>query len=143
MASADRPGPGAPGGAGKPPPPPGEKKIFVKSDESWKAEAQKEKDRLQKQAEESRAEPDLPPASFLSLVSDLGLQAMFALGLARVKGAGEPKIDLPGARYAIDLLGMLEEKTRGNLTGEEAQLLRNLLLDLRLRYVARSTGREE
>ena len=50
----------------------------------------------------------------------------------------EPNLVL--AKQTIDLLGMLQAKTRGNLTGEEEKLLEHLLADLRLRYVARSTS---
>jgi hypothetical protein len=134
------------GGGQKPGEPSGEKKIFVKSDESWKAEAQKEKERLQtKAAEEAGKGQDLPPASFLALVSDLGLQAMLALGLARLKGTDTPKRDLPAARYTIDLLGILEEKTRGNLSEEEREHLRELLTNLRLGFaqIAKQEGGEK
>jgi hypothetical protein len=48
--------------------------------------------------------------------------------------------DLPAAKHMIDLLAILEAKTKGNLTGEEERLLRQLLFDLRLRYV-RETSR--
>jgi hypothetical protein len=137
--SADEPT----GGGPDPGDPPGEKKIFVKSDESWKAEAQKEKERLQaKAAEEREKAGDLPPASFLALVSDLGLQAMLALGLAKVRGTEAPKRDLPAARYTIDLLGILEEKTRGNLSEEERDHLRELLTNLRLGF-AQMAKKEE
>jgi len=47
----------------------------------------------------------------------------------------EPPPDLEGARHSIDLLGMLQEKTRGNLTLEEQRLLENSLTELRFRYV--------
>ncbi len=48
---------------------------------------------------------------------------------------GNPSRNLPMAKHAIDLLSVLEDKTKGNLTAEEAQLLESLLFDLRLRYV--------
>ena len=46
------------------------------------------------------------------------------------------------AQQTIDILGMLQEKTKGNLTEEEARFLDNLLVDLKLRFVARKSGRE-
>jgi len=122
-----------------------EKKIFVKSDESWKAEAQKEKERLQQKAGEAAGEAgegDIPPAGFLALVSDLGLQAMLAMGMASVKGV-EPRLDLPSARYAIDLLGMLQEKTRGNLTAEEKDHLDDLVSNLRMGFVGIARANRE
>jgi hypothetical protein len=48
----------------------------------------------------------------------------------------KPERDLPLAKQTIDILGMLQEKTRGNLSEEEARLLENLLYDLRMKYVA-------
>ena len=56
-------------------------KIFVKSDESWKAEAQKEKERLQEKTDADRSAHDLPPPSFMGFLGGLGVQAMVALGL--------------------------------------------------------------
>ncbi len=110
-------------------------KIFVKSDESWKAEVQKEKERLQKKADVEKEFRERPPPSFMNFVGDLGVQAMLALGLMEIKGEGGPKRDLPAARYTIDLLGVLQEKTRGNLSSDEKQHLSELLQNLRLSYV--------
>ncbi len=136
---SQEPGPGEDG--------PGGEKIHVKSDESWKAEAQKEKERLQekqKAAAEGGYRGDLPPPSFLAFVSDLGLQAMVALGLVEIKGAGGPRRDLPAARYTIDLLGILQEKTRGNLKPEEKRHLDDLLMNLRVAFAKLSEqGSEE
>ena len=76
----------------------------------------------------------LPPPTFEWLVVSLGWQAELQLGLY---GAGEEKRppDLEGARHTIDLMGMLQEKTRGNLTLEEQRRLENSLTELRFRYV--------
>jgi hypothetical protein len=77
----------------------------------------------------------LPPASFSFLVLSLRAQAEMQLGLMQFgeeKGA-EP--DLPLARHSIDLLGILFEKTKGNLTLEENRLLENSLTELRFRFV--------
>ena len=130
------PGGGAPGGAGGTGAKgeAGEKKLIIPGgDDSWKAEAQREKERIQQKAREEE-EKALPPPSFLAFMSDLGLQAMLALGLAEIKGAGGPRFDLPAARYTIDLLGILEEKTKGNLTAEESRHLKDLLQNLRITY---------
>ncbi len=134
-----QPEPGKPGAkpeAGKAPPSGAggaENKLFA-ADESWKAEAQKEKEKLQERAAREEEERDIPPPSFLAFVSDLGLQAMLALGLAEIRGTGGPRIDLPAARYTIDLLGILDEKTRGNLTPEEDRHFHDLLSNLRVTY---------
>ncbi len=124
---------------------PGEgKKLFVHGDDSWKAQAQREKDRLQEkvQAEESRGE--LPPPSFMGFIGELGIQALLALGLMALEGQ-PPQRDLPVARHTIDLLAIIEEKTKGNLKPEEAKQLEELLHSLRLNYarIARSPAEPE
>jgi hypothetical protein len=83
----------------------------------------------------------LPPASFLGLANMLGVEAAMHLGLIEA-GPGEDKtIDLDAARHVIDLLGILQEKTRGNLAPEENTLLDNMLADLRMQFVAASGRR--
>lgn len=72
---------------------------------------------------------------FNLLVLSFSNAALVALGLMPDPVTGTRAADLDMAGYNIDLLTMLEEKTRGNLTGEEAQLLEGLLYDLRLKYV--------
>lgn len=77
----------------------------------------------------------LPPATFEFLAESLRLQAEMQLGLMRLGTEEEPPRDLDLARHTIDLLGMLQEKTRGNLTLEEQRLIENSLTMLRFRYV--------
>ena len=77
----------------------------------------------------------LPPASFEFLSESLRLQAEMQLGLMRLGSEEEPPADLELARHTIDLMAMLQEKTRGNLTLEEQRLLENTLTLLRFRYV--------
>jgi len=118
-----------------------EKKIIV--DEDWKQEAQKEKEILAAQEEaEKKEEPQeekshgpLPAGNFAALVSMLTTQALFAMGLLQIKGQEERKPDLEMAKYNIDMLQVLEEKTKGNLTEEEATVLENTLNELRMGYV--------
>ena len=77
----------------------------------------------------------LPPASFEMLVVSLGIQAQFELG-----GEGTPENrppDLNVARHSIDMLGVLKDKTQGNLSLEESRLLDNTLTELRFRYIQR------
>ncbi|HSB71578.1 MAG TPA: DUF1844 domain-containing protein [Candidatus Methylomirabilis sp.] len=73
--------------------------------------------------------------TFSGLVLMFGTTALLHLGEAPPPGGGEKKQDLPQAKHVIDLLGVLQEKTKGNLTAEESGLLDNLLFDLRLRYL--------
>ena len=118
-----------------------EKKIIV--DEDWKAEAQREKEILaaqeeaekKKTPEEKQARGPLPQGNFAALISMLTTQALFALGLLQVKGQEKREPDLELAKYNIDMLETLEEKTKGNLTKEEETVLANTLNELRMGYV--------
>ena len=118
-----------------------EKKIII--DEDWKQQAQREKEILaaQEEAEKEKAQDEerprgpLPEGNFAALVSMLTTQALFALGLLQVKGQDKREPDLELAKYNIDMLQTLEEKTRGNLSPEEETVLSNTLNDLRMGYV--------
>jgi hypothetical protein len=83
----------------------------------------------------------LPEASFLSLANMLAVEAAMHLGLIQSQGEEPPPVDLEAARHLIDMLGMLQTKTRGNLTSEEDNLLENILADLRMQFVAISKRR--
>ncbi|PYT04377.1 MAG: hypothetical protein DMF60_15515, partial [Acidobacteria bacterium] len=83
----------------------------------------------------------LPEASFLSLANMLAVEAAMHLGLIQAPGEEAPPVDLEAARHLIDMLGMLEIKTRGNLTKEEEDLLERILGDLRMQFVAISKRR--
>jgi hypothetical protein len=77
-----------------------------------------------------------PPASFSYLVLSLRMQAEIHLGLLHFgEEKDRPQPDLGAARHTIDLLAMLQEKTRGNLALEEQRLVDNSLTELRFRYV--------
>jgi hypothetical protein len=83
----------------------------------------------------------LPRADFAGLVLSLASSALFHLGLVADPETGEPGAKrLPLAQHSIDTLELLEVKTRGNLTAEEAELLANLLTELRVRYLESSRG---
>ena len=78
----------------------------------------------------------VPPASFEFLVLSIRTQAEIHLGLLRFGEEKEnPEPNLPLTRHSIDLLAMLQEKSRGNLTIEEERMLGNSLTELRFRYV--------
>jgi hypothetical protein len=88
---------------------------------------------------EKREEPTaLPEINFSTFVISLSSSALIHLGIAPDPMTGEQKKDLAIAKQTIDMLAMLQEKTRGNLTEEEAQLMESMLYDLRMRYVAES-----
>jgi hypothetical protein len=89
-------------------------------------------------AETPQIPPDypLPPASFAFLVESVLVQTQMQLGLLRFEGSGDnAEPNLPLARHSIDLLGMLQEKTRGNLSTEEQRLIENGLTELRFRFI--------
>jgi len=77
------------------------------------------------------------PFGFSDFILSLATGAMFYLGEPTPQGQAGT-LDLPRARETIDLLSLLEEKTRGNLTPEESSVLSNLLYSLRLRYVEKA-----
>jgi Domain of unknown function (DUF1844) len=82
------------------------------------------------------ADPLDDPTSFLSLIMSLASNAAASLGMMPHPATGETGVDLQTAKHWIDVLGMLEEKTQGNLDEQEAQMLENLLADLRMQYVS-------
>ncbi len=118
-----------------------EKKIIV--DEDWKQQAQREKEVLaaqektekKKTKEEHKTRGPIPKGNFAALVSMLTTQALFAMGLLEVKGQEKREPDLEIARYNIDMLETLDEKTKGNLTKEEEKILKNTVNELRMGYV--------
>jgi hypothetical protein len=77
----------------------------------------------------------LPAVDFHTFILSLGSSALLHLGELEHPDMGAPQKDLPLAKHTIDILVMLEEKTRGNLTPAEEKLIGSLLYDLRLRYV--------
>ena len=90
--------------------------------------------------------PDEPrqPIDFYTFVLSLGSSAFIHLGDAPHPESGELlPANLPLAQQTIDILAMLQEKTKGNLTPEEAKFVENLLTDLRLRYVTKKSGKGE
>lgn len=98
-------------------------------------------------ADETDDEPELPPdetvppIDFTTFVLSLSTSALASLGDPAVAKTGSKgKTELALARQTIDLLVLLEEKTQGNLTGEEERLLAQILTDLKLRYVAKAKG---
>jgi len=118
-----------------------EKKIIV--DEDWKQEAQREKEVSAAQEksdkkeapEEDKHRGPLPKGNLAALISMLATQALFALGLLQIKKKKKKGADLELAKYNIDMLETLEEKTRGNLSEEEQKVLANTLSEIRMAYV--------
>jgi hypothetical protein len=121
-------------------------KIII--DEDWKSQVQAEKEAASKaqetqerapqgsgSADEQAAGEPLPPASFGFLISTLATQATMALGHIPDPMEGKTVVRLPHAKHYIDILEMLEEKTKGNLADDEKRMLAGLLHELRMAYV--------
>ena len=77
----------------------------------------------------------MPEASFSTLVNSLVTQVLLYLGDLTPRGT-EPQVNLDMAKFNVDLLNVLEEKSKGNLTPDEQKLLDNALYEARMRYVS-------
>lgn len=77
----------------------------------------------------------LPPATFEFLVFSLKMQAEMRLGLLKLGEGMDEELNLPAARHTIDMLAMIAEKTKGNLSLDEQRLVENSLTELRFRFV--------
>jgi hypothetical protein len=86
------------------------------------------------------AEEKLPPPSFALLVASLGSQAMVALGQAPNPLDGKTEVRLDLAKHAIEMLNILEQKSKGNLDADEAKMLESVLHQLRIAFVAASNN---
>jgi hypothetical protein len=84
-----------------------------------------------------------PAVDFHTFVLSLGSSALLHLGELEHPDVGAPQIDLGLAKQTIDILAMLEQKTKGNLTSAEAKLIESLLYDLRLRFVEASKAKPQ
>ncbi len=115
-----------------------EKKV----DEEWKKQAREEKERLAKEDEEPEAGSKLgppPDPSFSMIVSSFVVQALIALGEMENPVDGKRMRDLEAAKFSIDMLQVLNDKTTGNLDDNEKKMLESALYDLRMRYVQASS----
>ena len=122
-------------------------------DESWKEQAEREKRAADAAApapggavaspgaaEAGPEDEGLPQARFDLFVSGLAVEALVALGDMPHPATRKQTMNLPHAKYLIDLMGILEEKTKGNLSVDEGKLLNDTLYQLRMRYLSKSGG---
>ena len=112
-----------------PPPPTAEEKREQES--AYEASAQRLEDLLRAQNPAMGAQP---PIKFEHLVQQLYVSALMQMGAATPEGQ-RPRVDIIGARQSIDLLGVLEEKTKGNLTENEERILESILFELRMTFL--------
>jgi hypothetical protein len=115
-------------------PPEGQKEP----DDKTAAAQQEQKAKPGEQAGKEQERTTLPEVNFSTFVVSLSSSVLIHMGVVPDPLTGKTQKDLPVAKQTIDMLGMLQDKTRGNLTEEEKQLLDNLLYDLRMRYVSES-----
>ena len=112
-------------------------------DTDWKEEAAREKERLaQKEGQQTGAGGAVPEAAgFADLVNSIAMQA--AIGLGGYEGPGGERIppNLQLAKHHINMLDLLEQKTKGNLTAEEKRALDAVVYELRMQYVQRISQR--
>ncbi|HQR05771.1 MAG TPA: DUF1844 domain-containing protein [Gemmatales bacterium] len=109
------------------------KKIII--DEDWKQEAQQEKESLEAKLEQEKIKkpPPLPTASFEVLINSLAMPAMLNLGMISMPNH-QPNLN--EAKFYIDLLEVVEQKTKGNLEVSEHNTLTALLYELRMAFVS-------
>ena len=112
----------------------GEEKKEASPAEEKKEAAAKEPDK--KTAAEKQEPPlQFPAINFSTFVASLNASALLHLGVIEDPSSGTKNKSLPMAKQTIDILSMLQEKTTGNLSDEEENLLKNILYDLRIMYV--------
>ena len=104
-------------------------------DESWKETAQKEKESLKTEGKFVPPEPD-----FNFFITTLALQASIVLGQVPNPVTDKIEEDMNQAKFLIDTLAMLKEKTKGNLNTDEENLLEKILYELRLTYLSKNKG---
>lgn len=118
-----------------------EEKGFVVRDKRFTAQKEEEKvppkeERQEEVKEEVTGEKaSLPEINFTNFIFSLSTSALIQLGEIEDPFTNKQSKNLPVAKQTIDLIGMLKEKTQGNLTSDEEKFLEGLLFDLRMRYV--------
>lgn len=126
-------------------------------DESWKEQVEKEKQTPQEKqsSTEATAQPiepaapegepvavspegEMPQARFDLFISGLAMEAMVAMGDIPHPTTHQQTINLPQAKYLIDLIGIIEQKSQGNLTVDEEKLMKDAIYQLRMRYLSKA-----
>ena len=127
-----------------------EEKSFVIRDRRFTAQKESAEEPKPKKEEERKGEPppkedvlqeeaQLPEINFTNFLLSISTSALIQLGEVPDPVSKQSVKQLPSAKQTIDLIGMLQEKTKGNLSSEEEKLIEYILYDLRMRYV-KATG---
>ena len=119
---------------------PGQDKIHIDSD--WKEEAERDKERLAAEEEAAQGEQrgPLPQPTLGDLLNMIAVPAVMAVGGYRTPEGKVMPPDLNLAKYHIDMLEVIKEKTEGNLSSEETKMLAGVLHQLRMQFTAVATG---
>jgi len=127
-----------------------ESKIVVDEDFKAQVEREREAERAAEElaqaaggGEEGPGGQEIPEASMPFLISMLSSQVMMAMGFLPTPDGQQPSVDLPLAKHFIDLLAVLDEKTKGNLTEEEQAMMTESLHQFRMAYVQYTQGGPE
>ena len=121
-----------------------DKRMFAEGDKDQPIKEEKEKPLDETAAEESesaaaqeqeRTDYQLPEINFATFIFSLNHSVLVHLGVMDDPSTGEKVKSIQLAKQTIDILGMLEEKTQGNLTEDEENMLKNILYDLRMIYI--------
>ena len=119
-----------------------DRRIFAEGDQEKEdkkeSSGEEVKDQAQKETtpeEKQKPEIHLPEINFATFIISLNASALVNLGVIEDPASGKKIKNLAMGKQTIDILSMMEEKTKGNLTAEEENMLKNILYDLRIIYV--------
>jgi hypothetical protein len=116
----------------------GEERETGSPEEKAEEPESKIQEETKSEAPRQSEESPLPEINFATFIFSLNSSALLHLGEVPDPTTGKQRVDLALAKQTIDLIAMLEEKTRGNLTSDEENLVKHVLYDLRLRYVQKT-----
>jgi hypothetical protein len=112
-----------------------DKRFSVRKEKVEESEVKQEKRAEESPKEDMKKEVPLPEVSFVSFLFSLSTSALIQLGEIQDPLTQQFAKNLPLAKQTIDIIGMLKEKTKGNLDTDEEKLIEHVLYDLRIRYV--------
>jgi hypothetical protein len=113
-----------------------EKKAGPEEPQAKKMERKKAAEDYKKVS--AREDTPMPKVDFFTFVLSLSSSALMHLGEIAEQEGAEPDVNLPMAKHTIDILSMLEQKTRGNLTADEEKVLKDFLFEVRMKYVQKA-----
>ena len=115
-----------------------EKGFVIKDKRVLNEETETEAETAPADEKKEPADMPLPEINFATFIASLNASALVNLGVIADPGTGAKEKNLPIAKQTIDIMSMLQEKTKGNLTLDEESMLKSILYDLKLMYVKES-----